>query len=259
MAPLLTEGLGVSCEVCALDTDLLGTFSGEVERTLTPVEAAREKCRRAMVEADCTLAIASEGSFGPHPTVPLVPADDEVLVLMDREHGSEFMVREVSTATNFGSASVATEKELLRFAENVGFPSHGLILRPFADKSLDIVKGITNKNSLLKEHSKIICKHGVALVETDMRANYNPSRMAVIAGATQKLVDKLNRRCPSCDWPGFSVSDVKRGLPCGLCGLPTEGVSRAISCCEHCGHVAEVRFPDGKTVEDPTYCGYCNP
>jgi hypothetical protein len=74
IAPLFEKALGVTCIVPDnFDTDLLGTFSGEVEREQDPLSTARRKCLLAMQQANCDLAIASEGSFGPHPSLFLSP------------------------------------------------------------------------------------------------------------------------------------------------------------------------------------------
>ena len=125
LAPILEAGLGVSCRaVPELDTDILGTFTGEVERTLPPLEAAREKCRMAMDLTGHDLALASEGSFGPHPSIPFLPADEEFLLLVDRRNALEVAVRECSLRTNFSSSLVSSEDELLTFAEAASFPSH---------------------------------------------------------------------------------------------------------------------------------------
>ncbi|MFX5009088.1 DUF6671 family protein, partial [Acinetobacter baumannii] len=83
---LLEEALGVTCIIPAeFNSDIFGTFSGEIERELNPLETARKKCYAAMELTGCYLAIASEGSFGAHPIIGFVPADEELLVLIDRK------------------------------------------------------------------------------------------------------------------------------------------------------------------------------
>ena len=63
LAPLLEANLGVHTEVpTEFDTDAWGTFSGEVERKLAPLDAAREKCLKALQETGCDLGVASEGT-----------------------------------------------------------------------------------------------------------------------------------------------------------------------------------------------------
>jgi len=57
-----------------LDTDGLGTFTGEVERPAPPRETALLKARLAIETTGLPRALASEGSFGPHPALGFVPA-----------------------------------------------------------------------------------------------------------------------------------------------------------------------------------------
>ncbi|GAB5413674.1 MAG: hypothetical protein Cons2KO_12770 [Congregibacter sp.] len=260
IAPILEADLGLHCVTPdGLDTDLLGTFTGEIERVLNPLDAAREKCKRAMDLVGCDLAVASEGSFGPHPNMPFVPGNEEMLVLVDRHHGLELVVREVSADTNFDSTSLASQSELLGFAEKVGFPDHGLILRRSRDSDEAIHKGIREEQDLLDVFQLLNDQFGDVLVETDMRAMHNPTRMSVIEAATHKLVELARAVCPECGAPGFSVAEVVRGLPCAACGLPTNSASRYISVCKACAFSQEQRFPQGKEAEDPMYCEFCNP
>lgn len=86
IAPILERELGVQCIINkGFDTDKLGTFSGEVERTDDPITTARNKCLMAMDLANCDLVISSEGSFGPHPTIYFLPADEKFLVFIDKK------------------------------------------------------------------------------------------------------------------------------------------------------------------------------
>ena len=242
-----------------LDTDLLGTFTGEIERVLDPLATAREKCIRAMDVTGCDLAVASEGSFGPHPVMVFVAGCEELLLLVDRANDFEVVAREISASTNFATAQLQSEEELLAFADKAGFPEHALILRQSRNSSERIHKGIRDRDRLLEAFRSLRADLPSVCVETDMRAMHNPQRMAVIGDATRKLVALLASRCPGCDMPGFSVTEVVRGLPCELCGLPTNSASRHISSCRHCGFSSELRHPDGKTAENPMYCGFCNP
>jgi len=260
IAPVLEEALGVRCFVPdALDTDLLGTFTGEVERTLDPVAAAREKCRQAMDATGAELAVASEGSFGPHPVMVFVPGGEEILLFVDRAQDLEIVVRDVSAATNFATAQLADEAALLDFAGKAQFPDHALILRRSRDSDADIHKGIHDRATLLRCFRELRERVDEVCVETDMRALHNPTRMAAIGAAARKLVERVQSICPQCDRPGFSVTEVIRGLPCELCGLPTNGVSRHILVCQGCGHREEDCHPDGRTAQDPMYCEFCNP
>ncbi len=260
IAPPLEKAIGVRCFVDEnFDTDALGTFSGEIERQQDPLSTARLKCLQAMELNNCDLGVASEGSFGPHPSLFFASADDEILIFIDKKNDLEIVVRELSTETNFNGKAVKSERELLEFAEQAKFPSHALILKPTKTNTEDIVKGIKNEADLLKAFDTIISKHGKAFVETDMRAMYNPSRMAVIAKATKKLEAKIQSECPNCNTPGFGITDYKKGLPCELCGFPTESTLSAIYECQKCNFTKEEFHPNGKETEDAMYCGFCNP
>ncbi|UYZ60001.1 DUF6671 family protein [Hymenobacter latericus] len=260
IAPILEQELGVVCVVAeGLDTDELGTFTGEIARTLDPVAAAREKCRRAMARTGCDLCVASEGSFGPHPASFFVPADDELLVFVDARHNLEVVVRELSLDTNFSGQKIATAAELQAFAGQAGFPGHGLILRKSRDESTDIFKDITDEAALQQAFAYLLGKYGHAYAETDMRAHRNPTRMRVIEAATRKLAAQLKSECPGCHMPGFGVTEARKGLPCSWCSQPTNAVLSFVYQCRHCGYQREERYPHNKTTEDPMYCDHCNP
>jgi len=260
IAPLLEQALGVACFIQeGFDTDTLGTFTGEIERELDPIATARQKCLLAMEVSNCDLGIASEGSFGPHPSIFFVSADDEFLIFIDKKNDLEIIVRELSTETNFNGSEIKNEQELLDFADLVKFPSHGLILRKSKIDNSYIVKGITNLEDLKKSFHLMLEKFNNVYAETDMRAMHNPSRMTVIKNATKKLVDKVNSCCPQCNIPGFGVTDAKKGLECSLCGSPTNSTLSFIYSCQKCHFKKEEMYPHKKTTEEPMYCDFCNP
>ena len=260
IAPILERELGVRCFTPdGLDTDALGTFTGEIERTLDPLAAAREKCRLAMDVSGCDLAVASEGSFGMHAALFFVHAGDEILLLCDRKNDLEITARELSTSTNFNGTEVGTEAALLDFAARVGFPSHALILRNAEGGTDYLAKGITTQTDLIHHFHHLINQYGAAWVETDMRALFNPMRMQAIAIAAQKLAERAKTPCPACQAPGFGPTGVKTGLPCSWCGLPTRSVLSERHACQKCDLEEEHLHPYGRTAEDPQYCDYCNP
>ena len=260
IAPIIEKELGVRCFINeCFDTDTLGTFTGEIQRELDPVSTAREKCLQAMKLSNCDLGIASEGSFGPHPSMFFISADDEFLIFIDTINNIEVIVRELSTSTNFNGSKLQNEKELLEFANQAGFPNHGLILRKSKDENTDIYKGITDIEILKKSFDHLYSKYNSVYAETDMRAMYNPTRMKVIEKAAEKLVQKIKSTCPQCKMPGFGITDAKKGLKCSLCGLPTNSILSYIYVCQHCKFAKEEMYPHNKTTEDPTYCDYCNP
>lgn len=260
IAPFFEEALGVSCFVSEeFDTDFLGTFSGEIPRNDDALTTLKKKCFLAMEKNHCDLVIASEGSFGAHPSVCFASADDELMMLMDAKNNLEIVVRELSMETNFNAMDIANESELLDFAQRVQFPSHGLILKPAENNYAKVIKGITNLNGLKKHFHELKEEFGTAHVETDMRANFNPTRMKVIEKTAFKLLQAVQSTCPKCNTPGFTVSKAIPGLPCSWCNAPTASTLSYWYQCKKCDFTNELFYPHEKTKEDPTYCNLCNP
>lgn len=260
LTPILESGLGVKCILPDnFNTDQWGTFSGEIERTLDPVSTARQKCLKAMELSGCDLGVASEGSFGPHPSLFFIHADNEFMILIDLKNNIEIISRELSTNTNFNAKTIHSEKELLDFASMVNFPSHGLILKGINDTNNFIHKGIVNQTELIQAFNDLKQRDLLVQVETDMRAMYNPTRMSVIETVAKKLIKKIQSTCPNCQMPGFDITDIQAGLLCSLCETPTKSTIAYISVCSHCDFTKKLMYPNGKTKEDPMYCDCCNP
>jgi hypothetical protein len=260
IGPVLKKALDVTYfSADSLDTDLFGTFSGEFPRTSTPIDAARAKCHAAMDLYNVDLAIASEGSFGPHPALFFVPAAEEYLVFMDRANELEISVKKLSSHTNYASLDVRSNDKLDAFLQRVQFPSHALLAKPSATDFTSIVKGISSVSKLYSTIDFFIKKYGTCQLETDMRAMMNPTRMQVIKELTHKLVEKINSTCPACHFPGFDVTEVERGLICEYCHCPTDSIQGHIYTCKRCHFTQEKKYPQGKRHEDPSFCKNCNP
>ncbi|GAB2496321.1 DUF6671 family protein [Algoriphagus taiwanensis] len=260
LGPLFEEVLGVRVIVPEdLDTDLLGTFSGEKDREDDPLTTAKKKCDWALELSGADLALSSEGSFGSHPSLFFLPANEEWLFFSDRKNGWEIHIRHLSTETNYSHLEFDSWEQLENFAKQVQFPSHGLILRK-AKKSLEgMSKGIVTWEALKEKAEQLLNAFGKGYAETDMRAHLNPTRMQVIREAGEKLLQKIQSLCPACQTPGFGVTNWESGLPCSWCGSPTRSILAEIRTCGHCSHQERVLFPKGKTEEDPMYCDRCNP
>jgi hypothetical protein len=260
IAPALEESIGVKCFVPKdFDTDQFGTFCGEIERKLSPLETARMKCYAAMAATDSDLSVSSEGSFGPHPSLVFIPGDEEWLVFIDKKNNLEISVRELTTETNFNGRQITTKTELTDFASSAKFPSHGLIMTFTRNGVKDTIKGIQDWDLLFDAFDTHIHTGESVIVETDMRAFCNPTRMGIIKRAVSKLIEKIESVCPVCNTPGFGVIEVRDGLPCSLCHCPTRSIRSHLYRCQRCNHGHEIHFPNGKMKEDPMYCDYCNP
>ncbi|TDP61165.1 DUF6671 family protein [Flavobacterium dankookense] len=260
IAPIFEQELGVKCFVTDLfDTDTLGTFSGEVQRKDDALTTLRKKCILAMEKNQFDLVISSEGSFGAHPSVFFASADDELMMLIDSKNKLEIVVRELSLETNFNASKITSQTELIEFANRAKFPSHALIMKPSENNYSRVVKGITDWNDLKMNFENFINEYGTVYVETDMRANFNPSRMEVIEKTAKKLLDAVLSKCPKCEFPGFVVTNAVSGLPCSWCNNPTKSTLSFLYTCKKCDFTKEALYPHNKTKEDPAYCDFCNP
>ncbi len=251
IAPILESEIGLKVQVPTnFDTDRFGTFTREIARSGDQLEAARKKALSAIEHTGLSLAIASEGSFAPHPAFLMLPCNRELVVLIDTLNDLEVIGEAISTETNFNHRSVSNFDEAYQFAIGAGFPEHKLVV---IDRE-KILKGIGDFDQLREAVSS-----GIVHLETDMRAMNNPTRMKAIAQATRDLAEKLKQCCPNCSTPGFTVSGVKRGLPCSWCGSPTDSIVAEIYQCRKCGFEQDKLYPDGKQTAEPMYCPYCNP
>lgn len=260
MAPILKDELGLQPSVTQFfDTDVLGTFTGEVERTGTPYDTVKRKCLDAAKLTNVDLVIANEGSFGPHPQLFFANADSELMMLIDLKNNIEVTASEISLNTNFFAQQIFSEKELLEVADKVKFPSHAVILRAAEGDFKNIKKGICSEHELIKTFTEFYSINGSVYFETDMRAMYNPSRMEVIKDVTYKLVNKLKSLCPECSFPGYEAVERIEGLKCEQCGFPTKSALYHVYKCKQCDFSEQKFYPNYKEYEDPMYCDVCNP
>jgi len=263
VAPILRSALGLQVRLTpGIDTDRFGTFSRDLERTGSQLDAARAKIAAAFeLSPGVRVAVASEGSFGPHPQIPFVPLAREIVVLKDRVSGLEVIGHHAGMETNFSHAVVADVAGALAFADRVGFPGHGLIVIGCVDQQpvpgRALIKDVGDRADLQRAVATVIATCGAAFVETDMRAHRNPTRMRAIKRATLDLVRQFRSLCPICARPGFAITQQLFGLPCSWCGGPTIALKADVCCCEGCGF-REERAVKAATA-DPARCGECNP
>lgn len=175
----LHAATGLVVKVCGeIDTDLRGTFTGEVERVGTPREVAIGKARLGMRATGIPLGLASEGSFGPHPLLPFpLASDHEMLAFVDDELDITVVESLLTEDTNFGHCAARTLNDLAVFVKQAQFPSHSLIVRPNDGlKASFLFKGIhdlaTLKDAVIR--CAVVSQDGMAHVETDMRALGQP-------------------------------------------------------------------------------------
>jgi len=265
----LRWGLGAELvHVQSVDTDALGSFCGTVRRQGGALEACIAKAEAALREGGTALAMASEGSFGPHPHLPFLAAGLECMVFLDQQRGLTIREQLLARRTNFAHRLVSPplptgpDSDLERWLEQVDFPRHALIVRPHTREIHGPVeKGLRSWEALQRalHRAAPAAPDGLALLETDMRAHCNPTRMAAIRALAFRLVRRIATPCPACHTPGWGMVAQRPGLPCGGCGLATELVLAEEWGCELCSHREKRPRRDGLLVADPGQCGWCNP
>jgi hypothetical protein len=243
------------------DTDLLGTFSGEVERPGPPREVVVKKAQLGAQNVGARLGLATEGSFAPHPQMPWIPSHLELMACVDMESGTSIVESLQTEETNFAHFKAESFRDLDSFLTRARFPSHALILRPAhsGQASSNLYKGITDPAALEEafHHCQKIDPHGQVHIETDMRAHLNPTRLKVIEALAEKLATRLLNLCPKCRYPGFGTLRYERGLECEACEAPSAWVKSVIQGCAACGHEIQTPREDGRQHAPQSACERC--
>jgi hypothetical protein len=264
IAPIFRNKLAMEIEVApGINTDTLGTFTGEIPRAGTIQDAAIAKARLGMAATGLSIGIASEGSYGPHPSFPFIPAGIELMVVVDDELGIIVSEHLIDDAPVFNHILTADSGGAAGFLDQIGFPEHAVIVRPNEveqavcpiHKGLRTTEALTHAIADCSAHSR----DGMALVQTDMRAHMNPTRMAALGRLAALLCDRLATPCPACGIPGYDQIDTEPGLPCEWCGSPSVSVRHLVFGCVTCEHREKRPRPDGRTQADPGHCPECNP
>ena len=243
----------------AFDTDTLGTFTRDVERSGTQLDAARKKARIGMALTGLKMGLASEGSFSSDPCTGMFSWNYELVILVDEVRQLELHWVQSAPCMALNTC-VNHWDQALEFALQAKFPGHHLVVRPDGADHPQFQKGIASPEALRAafDWAKGISHEGVVFIENDLRAHANPTRMQTILQATTVLAQQMNSCCPQCGSVGFWVRDVIRGLPCRCCGQPTALPLAKRWTCKQCDHHQDVRS-DSAQWADPRSCEACNP
>ena len=258
LAPLLASATGARVEVVGdVDTDALGTFTREVPRAGSQLDAARRKAALAVARSCARFGLGSEGAFTPAP-FGLGSQNVELVLLSDPGAPLEIVGRAQAPGLHQHGV-VSSLAELTELARRAGFPGHGLVVRPDGAEDPRMRKGLRSWPELERafEDARREAATGAVFVENDLRAHQHPTRLAVIARAGRDLVERLARRCPACDSPGFGRLAPVPGLPCRDCGAPTGEALATELGCPRCAH--RERQPHGAATAAPAHCDHCNP
>ena len=252
-------GIGLTVTAPAdLDTDRFGTFTGEVPRTLSPVDAARAKVRLAAAVTAHPYVLASEASYAPLPLG--LPGHEELLLFTDTERGIEVIEIERVLTSLPAAVRVGHAAEAEAFLAACGFGAQAIIVRPAAGgRPADTHKGITTRRRFTEALAAATRRSpdGRAVVEPDLRAMNNPTRQEVLRRLGRRLARRLATPCPDCGCPGFGRTGTRPGLSCAACGTGTPVIAADVHKCARCPHRTEVARE--ATVADPQWSPSCNP
>lgn len=259
IAPPLAE-IGISVVVPPdFDTDRFGTFTGKVSRTGTMLEAARAKARAAIAATGIPVGLASEGAYGPHPSIPFMMAGREMLLWRNEQTGHEVVETLLDGSPCFAHVDVLHAGELAAFLRDIDFPRTAVVVTPRGMPARPVAKGLSDAGNLSRAVAIAAeqSSDGMATVATDMRAHVNARRMATIARLARQMAIRLSTPCPSCGVEGFGVVRRDRGLPCGACGTATPLFQSSLRQCAACGF--ELNLPVVNALAQPAECPACNP
>jgi hypothetical protein len=258
IAPIFLSELGIQVQVASIDTDQFGTFAGEIPRTMSQLDTAIAKARAAIAGTGIPLAIASEGTIGPNPLIPIASSDLETMVFVDSE-------QELVIHDSYRSEEITTLRKVFRAGDNLDeflrkadFPAHALIVRTEETLATMPVKGIRDKAVLVQAIQDLSRDSGSVIVESDLRASFSPSRMRNIAACARLLARRITSLCPQCNTAGWGSISPVFGLPCADCGSNVDSAVRADQYgCGKCEH--RQVFARAATVAEARFCDSCNP
>jgi Zn finger protein HypA/HybF involved in hydrogenase expression len=260
LSPLFLE-VGLKCQSVPVDTDLFGTFSGEVERTGSVRETLRKKIRAAhSLVPHGRLFLASEGSFGPDPILGFTQSDLESLLLWDKDLQIEIYAEFLCRSPIHAETVFEISDDVDDFLKRISFPEHAVIVRP-EGKFKPIFKGLKNKDDLKKAMNTCFenSVNSKIILATDLRADQNKTRRNAILKVGEALIEKLQSFCPHCKAPGFAISQGVPGLKCEECGEPSVAAVAVIFECPKCFYSEQRPRPDGRTSIPASECEHCNP
>jgi hypothetical protein len=258
--PIFQSQIGISVSEISLDTDLLGTFSGEIERLDPPRETAIKKATMGMEATGITLGIASEGAIGPDPIIPWVQSNYELALFLDSESG--LVISESITSPEIVAATIKVRMgdDLEDFLRRADFPRHHLIVRSEMNPDAQIFKGVADLPSLIMAIKSCAQESPsrIANIESDFRALHSPSRQLNIERVARRLSQRIATLCPGCNLPGWGRVDYLKGVECNQCGdLNDQIISQEILGCSRCDFRELGEVINSQIT--PDRCSSCNP
>ena len=246
------------------DTDALGTFSGEIERTLTPLDCATEKARQALAVDGASIGLGNEGSFSADPYL-LCTINQELLVAVD-EQGQLLATGQYTAPINIDIVECSpsdwqTNPTIVEtFIQAI--PTDQAVILVAKDEQQQIIevhKPLYEQSAIRAALDHSSSNPTVRLLELtyDLRALHCPQRQIHIARAAEDLARRLSHHCPKCGTVDFVADHKVAGLPCELCGAPTTLPKAVVARCKQCGHKETTAVM--QTIASAVHCSLCNP
>lgn len=244
--------------VAEIDTDRFGTFSGEIPRTLSPLETAVAKAKAGASHLGLDYGLASEGTIGPNPSTPWATVDHELLVLVCLNRNLTIYETHQSTDIIAKSRTLAPGSDLTDVFAAFDLPNHAVNLSYSNSDSHSIEKGLRDIEQLRTRIESLWEQGFEVQLDSDFRAMSSPSRQANIAACAQKLANRIASNCPGCGEIGFGKISYEYGVACLSCGevnlrIPHTEKHGCVSC-----EYSQSKSL-GVTSIDPSRCDGCNP
>lgn len=248
IAPVLNPLGFIVEEYSEFDTDSLGTFSGEIERTLSPKDCALEKAKRACELTGCDIGLGSEGSFGGGPMPGFMNWNSEIICFYQKPSDTAIFAF-AEGPTKADNLKANNLEELCTKANRL--PGQYWIYRGEQKLFKGLSPGAFPQMTAAGE-----LQYPVKL-EPDLRAMHCPERQGMIKKAAEDLAKRLLSPCPKCQAVDFVVKATEKGLPCHACHLPTNSIRYRIKRCDNCGYEEKVHVE--QQFADAATCSFCNP
>jgi hypothetical protein len=189
ITPLFSEAFNINPELLEFDTDTLGTFTPEKKRKLDIKHTLLAKAKIGLQDNKYMHSISSEGSFYPHPFLPGIHLNTELVCIVN--HQNEYLIAEYTTPKIvFGKDQIHNLTELETFLKNYQFPSHQVIVQT---KNWLGISKFHKQDFTEQELKNLLKKYKKFTIYTDQRANKNPTRQLAIQEACKLLIQKIQQ------------------------------------------------------------------
>jgi hypothetical protein len=166
------------------------------------------------------LGLASEGSFGPHPALPLLAVGQELLVFLDRERQLTVVEQRLDWRTNDAQLLLEPGDDPAAWLRQVCFPSHAVMARPAGSPTGPWHKDLCTAAALSAALAACRAADPRGQVWLDVRAHRNPTRMRSIRRLGVAMARRLASSCPRCGGPGWGLVAPSPGCPAAGAPLP---------------------------------------